>query len=1293
MLTLIKIYQTSGLSGVKKYLQDNNINLMNNNSIDEVNADGFTALFLACMNNHVDLVRFLLEHGANPNYKTRSGYTPLFYAASETKIKLINLLLEYHADPHVLDSTFTTPLDLAKKARNWVYYHDQFEFASELEKYEWLIDEYKQLDQIVKKMEACPIQSPPPLLKDFKTLTQEGMAIPDLSNLGENDLLRLGSQLQLSFQQAESQEKIQFPINYNMSPPELIHSILKKYPGMIVGENHGCEAPKRFLIDNLNLLADEGVSTIFLEHLCIEECSELLESYLTSPDDAELPEPLKTRLYDQDYHRELKDSPYNFTNLVKAVKQYNLSHPDKLIRIVLFDTKTSYGIMGSTSDTKRERTMNYLAHIAIEKEKSRFEASNPGKEFKYVGFMGETHTNTFNDSIGVAVYQKVPGILIDQIDDEKRPVRAPLRHPDYRYWMFSKPEAASALNDDDQLKMKYVLNLLQYIDTLSPYVSAEEELNKINNLFREVLELKGKPSKLNNKLLENIISRLVGLSPEGLREDYKKHSSLTHKLNQILAQGVQSQEEYEEILMAQQFIQSNPLPTRDNQSELSRITKLMDLYELRGELFKEYNRVLHLTNRVQNELAKKMLIPDYNLSVEKKQNEVKLIKELQERRVALNEILTKAAISQEEQGLVISKNFTSLYQHIDSTITHSIGHCTSLEMIPQPEYFSSIVWANLIVASLRQILEHDTELSELQFESADKAHEKLLYPLYNINEHKRKDILISIFNQVAELSPKNRKEFLRYLHLQLSKQEDGRNDEQIKKDINFLLNCENNPPQKFLIRMQDIREQWEFILSKDTIPFIPLFASADSYTRLANYILNLSGKNPPEYFPILKTFAMQFLFSDVDPNTQLDHETLVQMNTYLEHLISMYFDSKMADTLEGKQMAQREIYRNHAANLWANQAQAIQSETTFTVNPINFYAFAEHLYQLREFARLNMTQISQNKVNFFTPKMVQEHRNKNQNYILQPSITRPGALNVQFKETPDNEYYQSGVINVPHLLFWIMDADISTRYSIKDYLQTYLIIEKEYKELCQNTGLSYAENYIRNKINNIMGGAPVVSPAHPINSSYPAVGLFGTGYAKKENALECLVLENTFRASYNEIATAFPQLNWPVIDNINLKFVQLEVKHRNNQFELNLSLLESSNNNNNNAYSPNNRNLTIPPLLAQALIQINQSQNLLGLLSSMPEGSIHINNRDPSAISIYIKHAQGIHQYSLQTTSTNTLVDQNNNSYQNLSSFIATAVALHQLPQIHTISTLDLLGCQLNILNQEDNQYYPPQPI
>ena len=1293
MHILIKIYQKKGLGRVKKYLQDNNINLMNNNSIDEVDANGSTALYLACINNHLDLVQFLLEHGANPNCKARSGWTPLLYAASEKNIRLMNLLLEYHADPHVLDPTFNTPLDLAKKARNEIYYHSQFEYASVLEGYKWLIDEYKQLDQIVKTMETCPIQSPPPILKDFKTLTQEGMAIPDLSNLGEEDLLRLGSQLQLSFQQTESQEKIQFPINYNMSPSELISSILKNYPGMIVGENHRHEAPKRFLIDNLNLLADEGVSTIFLEHLCIEECSELLESYLTSTDDAELPEPLKTRLHEQDYHRQLNDSPYNFTNLVKALKQYNLAHPDKLIRIVLFDTRTSYKIMGSTSDTKRERAMNYLAHIAIEKEKARFEANNPGKEFKYVGFMGETHTNTFNDTLGVAVYQKVPGILTDQIDDELMQERAPLRHPDYRYWMFSKPEAAFSLNSDEQLKMVYILNLLHYIDTLIPYVSAEDELNKINNLFMEVLRLKGKPSNLNDKMLENIISRLVELSPEGLRENYKKHLSLTPKLNQILAHGVQSQEEYEEILMAQQFIQCNPLPTRDNQSKLSQITKLMDLYDLRGELLKEHNRVLNLINRIQNELAKKMLIPNYSLSMDKKQNEVKLIKELQERRVALNEIITKAAISQEQQGLVISKNFTSLYQHIDSTITHSIKRCTTPEMISQPAHFSSIVWANLIVASLRQILEHDTELSDLQFETADKAHEKLLYPLYNINEHKRKDILMSIFHQVAGFPPQNKKEFLRYLHLQLSKQEDGRNDEQIKKDINFLLNCENNPPQKFLIRMKDLREQWEFILSKDTIPLIPLLASADSYTRLANYILNLAGKNPPEYFPILKTFAMQFVFNDADPNTELDRETLVQMNAYLEHLISMYFDSKMADTLEGKKMAQREIYKNHAANLWANQAQANQSETTFTGNPINFYAFAEHLYQLREFARLNMTQISQNKVNFFTPKMVQDHLNKNQNYILQPSITHPGALNVQFKETPANGRFQSVEINVPHLLFWIMDADISTRYSIKEYLQTYFTIEKEYKELCQNTGLPYAENYIRNKINHLMGRAQVVSQANPINSSYSAVGLFGTGYAKKENTLECLGLENAFRTSYNEIATAFPQLNWPVIDNINLKFVQLEVKHRNNQFELNLSLLESSNNNNNNAYSPNNRNLIIPPLLAQALIQINQSQNIPGLLSSMPEGSIYINNRNPSAISIYIKHAQGIHQYSLQTTSTNTLVDQNNNSYPNLNNFIEAAVAFHQLPQIHTISTLDLLGCQLNMLNQEDNQYYPPQPI
>lgn len=1290
MLILIKIYQTTGLSGVKKYLQDNNINLMNNNSINEVDANGFTALYLACINNHLDLVRFLLENGANPNCKTRSGWTPLLYAASEQKTEMMSLLLDYRADPHVFDSSFNTPLDLAKKSRDWVYYHPQFEFASQLEDYGWLIDEYEKLNQIVKRMEASPAQSPAPVLKDFKTLSQEGVAIQDLAHLEKKELLRLGSQLQLSFQQTETQEKIQFPIDYNMSPPELIHSILNNYPGMIVGESHGHEAPKRFLIENLNLLADEGVSTIFLEHLCLEECGELLESYLTSTEDTELPDPLKTRLYEQDYHRELKDSPYNFTNLVKAVKQYNLAHPDKLIRIVLFDTKTSYSIMGSTSDTKRERAMNYLAHITIEKEKARFEANNPGKEFKYVGFMGETHTNNFNNTVGVAVYQKVPGILVDQIDDEKRQERAPLRKPDYRYWMFSKPEAVSSLNYDEQLKMKYVLNLLQYIDTLIPYISDEEELNKINNLFMEVLELKRKPSNLNNPILENTISRLVGLSPEELREDYKKHTALTHKIHQILTQRVQSQEEYGEILLAQQFIQSNPLPTRENQSERSRISKLLELYELRGELFKEYNRVLQLTNLVQNELAKKMLVPDYNLSVEKKQNERNLIKELKERRAILDEIMAKAAISPQEQGYVISKNLGSLHQHIDSTITHTIERCTTLEMIPHPVHFSTGVWANLIVTSLRQTLEHETELSELQFETADKAHEKLLYPLYSINENKRKDILMSIFHQVADFPPQKRKEFLRYLHLQLSKQEDGRNDEQIKNDINFLLNCEHNPP-KLLIRMQDLKDQWEFILPQDTIPFIPLFASADSYARLANYLLELAGNNPPENVSILQTFTMQFLLNDVGPNVSLDQDTLDQMNTYLADLISMYFDSKMSDTLEGKQMTQREIYRSPSANLWVKQIQANQSEPPLPDNPLNFYAFAEHLYQLRDFVRLNINQISQNKVNFFMPHRVQDYLDKNHSCILQPSLTDPGKLNVQFREAPANGHRQV-VINIPHLFFWIMDADVGTRYSIKDYLQIYFNIEKEYTDICQNTNLSNAENHIRNRINNLMGEAQV-SRTPPINSSYSGVGLFGTGYAKKESSLECLVLENAFRTSYNEIATAFPQLNWPVIDNINLKFVQLEVKQCNNQFELNLSLLESSNNNNNNAYSQNNRNLPIPPLLARALIQISQPQNLVSLLSSLPEGSIHISNRDPSSISIYIKHAQGVHQYSLQTTAANTLVDQNNNSYANLNSFLATAVSFYRLPQINSISTLDLLGCQLNILNQENNQYYPPQPI
>jgi hypothetical protein len=66
--------------------------LASNVDVNALNAKGQTALILAIQHNHVDIVRTLLAHGANPNTPDARGYTPLRAAHSRGNFAILNAL-------------------------------------------------------------------------------------------------------------------------------------------------------------------------------------------------------------------------------------------------------------------------------------------------------------------------------------------------------------------------------------------------------------------------------------------------------------------------------------------------------------------------------------------------------------------------------------------------------------------------------------------------------------------------------------------------------------------------------------------------------------------------------------------------------------------------------------------------------------------------------------------------------------------------------------------------------------------------------------------------------------------------------------------------------------------------------------------------------------------------------------------------------------------------------------------------------------------------------------------------
>jgi ankyrin repeat protein len=71
------------------------------------------ALIIATTESSLDVVKALLEKGANPNAKGLHGETALNYAAMNAMIDRAKLLLEHGADPNIRDSAGKSSYDLA----------------------------------------------------------------------------------------------------------------------------------------------------------------------------------------------------------------------------------------------------------------------------------------------------------------------------------------------------------------------------------------------------------------------------------------------------------------------------------------------------------------------------------------------------------------------------------------------------------------------------------------------------------------------------------------------------------------------------------------------------------------------------------------------------------------------------------------------------------------------------------------------------------------------------------------------------------------------------------------------------------------------------------------------------------------------------------------------------------------------------------------------------------------------------------------------------------------------------
>ena len=79
------------------------------------NGSGYNALTGAVTSGLAAVVQWLLEHGANANYRYSAGYSPLLTAAANGRLDIAKLLLAHGADPQATTDDGKTPLSLAKE--------------------------------------------------------------------------------------------------------------------------------------------------------------------------------------------------------------------------------------------------------------------------------------------------------------------------------------------------------------------------------------------------------------------------------------------------------------------------------------------------------------------------------------------------------------------------------------------------------------------------------------------------------------------------------------------------------------------------------------------------------------------------------------------------------------------------------------------------------------------------------------------------------------------------------------------------------------------------------------------------------------------------------------------------------------------------------------------------------------------------------------------------------------------------------------------------------------------------
>ncbi|KAF2411008.1 C-terminal region of Pasteurella multocida toxin residues 569-1285 [Pseudomonas antarctica] len=170
--------------------------------------------------------------------------------------------------------------------------------------------------------------------------------------------------------------------------------------GLIIAEAHGDVSSKQFLIKYMKLLKEQGVKTLYVEHLLTDLHQAELEAFYKT---AKMPENLQRYLRSQDVgHMRVHSGDNTYTTVVKSANKAG-------IRVRALDCTVSYHTKGMRELNSRYTLFSYFAHEVIKADQA---VLGP---HKWVALMGSGHADMVHGVPGIAQLQDAVSLTVRDV--------------------------------------------------------------------------------------------------------------------------------------------------------------------------------------------------------------------------------------------------------------------------------------------------------------------------------------------------------------------------------------------------------------------------------------------------------------------------------------------------------------------------------------------------------------------------------------------------------------------------------------------------------------------------------------------------------------------------------------------------------------------------------------------------------------------------------------------------------------------------------------------------------------